>query len=64
MKVWRVIKLGYLLIIASNKDRKILDDGQASIEKIPTLEDYTDEWIKITQINSNVKNILYNAISG
>lgn len=43
MKVWRIIKLGDLPIVAANKGIKKLDGAQASTKKIPTLNDYTNK---------------------
>lgn len=43
MKVWRIIKLGDLSIVAANKGIKKLDGAQASTKKIPTLNDYTNK---------------------
>jgi len=58
VKVWRVIKLGDIPISIS----KSLDESQSST--IPSLENYTNEQMKVIQINYKTKNVLYNAISG
>ncbi|KAH0717748.1 hypothetical protein KY285_013779 [Solanum tuberosum] len=58
VKVWRVIKLGDIPILILN----ISDESQSSVT--PSLENYTNEQMKVIQINSKAKNVLYNAISG
>lgn len=54
-KVWKVIQLGDLLLVPTNKDGKKLGDGETSNDKTPTLEDYTDEPMETIKINSLAK---------
>lgn len=66
VKVWKVIKLGDLPLVLTNKykyEKKPKND-EALTDTIPTLKDYTNEQIKIIQIDSKAKNVLYNVISG
>lgn len=57
VKVCRVIKLGDIPISMSNT----FDESQSFAT--PSLENFTNEQIECIQINSKVKNVLYNAIS-
>lgn len=49
VRVWRIIKLGDLSLVSNNKDKdgNKPKNGEASTDSIPTLEDYTDEQMKI-----------------
>ncbi|XP_075099169.1 uncharacterized protein LOC142176030 [Nicotiana tabacum] len=60
VKVWRVIKKGDFPLLQSKQEKK--PEGHVSTKTLD-IDDYTDEHMAITQINSKEKNQLYNAIN-
>lgn len=66
VKTWKVIKLGNLSLVSTNKDKdgKKNRNSKVSTDTILTLKDSTHEQKEITHNNSKAKIMLYHDISG